>query len=67
MNNLKKFEAQSRQWFVLTFDGALSRLGDFGDIEAADEYATDLGLEVVWMIDGDTASQWLDVLKEDAA
>ena len=66
MNNLMKFEAQSRQWFVLTTDGTLSRLGDCGDWEAADECATDLGLEVVWMIDGDTASQWLDVLKGEA-
>lgn len=50
--------AWSRQWFALLVSGEVVSLGDHGDFEAAEATATDLGLSVVWLIDGLGASQW---------
>jgi len=56
------FESAERQWFALCADGNLAPLGDHGDYEAADDTARDLGLEVVWLIDGPGATQWAHVI-----
>jgi hypothetical protein len=51
-----------RTWFALCSDGALAVLGDHGDYEAASATADDLGMEVVWLVCGDDAAQWADVI-----
>ena len=60
---LVQYESMDRQWFALCANGELTRLGDCGDIGAADQIATDLGLEAIWLADYETAKQWLGVLK----
>ena len=47
-----------RQWFALLACGNLAPLGDHGDYEAAEATASDLGLEVIWLADADTITQW---------
>ena len=63
MSKLIKDEAVERQYFCLDISGQLTRLGDCGDYEAADEIARDLGLDVMWLVDYAMASQWLDCLE----
>jgi len=49
-------------YFCLAADGLIYNLGDHGDYEAADDTATSLGLDVIWMLGEDTARSWLDTL-----
>jgi len=51
-----------RTWFALGTDGYLVVLGDHGDYEAADATADDLGIAVVWLMCGNDAAQWADVI-----
>jgi len=51
-------QAWERQWFALLACGNLAPLGDHGDYEAAEATASDLGLEVIWLADADTITQW---------
>ena len=51
-------------YFCLALDGLLYNLGDHGDIDAADDTATSLGLDVVWMFGESTAQSWLDTLTQ---
>ena len=55
-----------RQWFALCSDNTMKHLGDFGDFNAAEECADDLGLEVVWLLDRETLTDWVDVLSASA-
>ena len=59
---LREHESFARYWFALCADGDLVRLGDFGDYEAADETAEDMGLEVIWLVCGNDAAQWADTI-----
>jgi hypothetical protein len=52
----------NRQWFALGIDGKVYAMGDCGDMDAADEVADDMGVEVVWMADYSTAMQWCDAI-----
>ena len=52
----------NRQWFALGIDGKVYAMGDCGDMDAADEVADNMGVEVVWMADYDTAMQWCDAI-----
>jgi len=49
-------------YYALQNNGDLFILGDHGDIEAADDTANDLGLEVVWLADQETVEQWRAVI-----
>lgn len=63
-NTLKEHESADRQWFAVSVKGTLTRLGDCGDRAAAQEVANSLNLDVWhWIIEPNTARQWLDVLK----
>jgi hypothetical protein len=64
---LKNDETLERQYFALDISGQLTRLGDCGDYEAADEVANDLGLDTVWIVDYYTAMQWLDCIESISA
>ena len=59
---LREHESFDRYWFALCADGCLVRLGDFGDYEAADEAAEDMGLEVIWLVCGNDAARWADTI-----
>ena len=50
-----------RQWFALD-GGDLKPLGDCGDFQAADEIATDLGMELNWLVSPEMAQDWVNVL-----
>ena len=71
MSNLMAGESTDRQWFALEFDnkmgrarrvGKLMAIGDCGDYETADEIATDLGYDTMWLVDPETAQDWADQL-----
>ena len=49
-------------WFALCSNGNLEPLGNHINYTAADAAATDLGLEVIWLIDRKTAAQWADTI-----
>ena len=51
-------------YFCLASDGLIYNLGDHGDIEAADDTAASLHLEVIWLFGEDTARSWMDTLQE---
>jgi hypothetical protein len=51
-------------YFCLAIDGQLYNLGDHGDMDAADDTATSLGLDVVWMFGESTAHSWHDTLAQ---
>lgn len=53
---------KSGRWFALADDGLLYCLGGCGDIEAAEESATDLGINPLWLIDPQTAQEWFGLL-----
>ena len=56
------YESKDRQWFALSSSGFLWPLGDCGDFDAAEEIANDLELDVIWIVDSDTARQWLNTI-----
>lgn len=45
-------------YYCLADDGRIWKLGNHGDIEAADNTAASLGLNAIWIIDEETADQW---------
>jgi len=51
-------------YYALQSNGDLFILGDHGDIEAAEETAQDIGLEVVWLADQETIEQWRGAMSE---
>ncbi len=55
-------ESWERTWFALCSDGSLAIVGDHGDFEAADATASDLGLDVVWLLRGEDAAQWAETI-----
>ena len=55
-------ESPDRQWFSLEFNNRLMAIGDCGDYETADEIATDLGYDTMWLVDPETAQDWADQL-----
>jgi hypothetical protein len=59
---LSEHESFDRYWFALCADGQLARVGDYGDYEAADEAAEDMGLEVIWLVCGNDAARWADTI-----
>ena len=58
---LKQHESKNRQWFAID-GGTLKPLGDCGCFEAADEIATDLGMELNWIVSPEMAQEWVNVL-----
>ena len=52
----------SNLWFALEFNNQLKAIGDCGDYETADEIATDLGYDTMWLVDPETAQDWADQL-----
>ena len=52
-------------WYVLNSNGLLECVGECIDYEQADHKAAKKGLEVVWIIDPDTARQHAKVLLEE--
>ena len=52
-------------WYVLNSNGLLECVGECIDYEHADCEAAKRGLEVVWVIDPDTARQHFKTLKEN--
>lgn len=52
----------SINYYCLADDGLIWKLGDHGDIEAADDTARSIGLNAIWIIDEETADQWRAVL-----
>ena len=61
-DNLKAGESPERQWFALVRSGQLMPIGDCGDHEAADEIATDLDYNTVWLISPVLARDWVNAL-----
>ena len=51
-------------YFCLAIDGQLYNLGDHRDIDAADDTAASLGLDVVWLFGESTAHSWRDTLTQ---
>lgn len=45
-------------YYCLADDGRIWKLGNHGDIEAADDTAASLGLNAIWIIDEKAADQW---------
>ena len=58
------YESKDRQWFALSSCGNLWALGDCGDFDVAEEIANDIGLDVMWIADADTATQWMNTIKK---
>jgi hypothetical protein len=52
----------SEMYFCLASDGLVYILGNHGDFEAAEDTATGLGLDVIWMFGEETARSWRDTL-----
>ena len=52
-----------KKWFCLSNDGQLHFVGQFENFEQADISALHQGHEVIWLIDEQTAQQWLNTLK----
>jgi hypothetical protein len=61
---MKPSDKDSETYFCLATDGLLYNLGNHGDYEAAEDTATGLRLDVVWMFGESTAHSWLDTLKQ---
>ena len=57
----------SQMYFALCAEGLLWILGDHGDYEAADETAKSLGLNVVWILDEESAKQFKSILNSNNA
>ena len=49
-------------FYALQTNGDLFTLGDHGDLEAAQNTAEDLELEIVLILDETTAEQWRNIL-----
>ena len=62
MTKLMEHESADRQWFALCDSGQITRLGDCGDFDAAEDIAVDLGINAIWLFDSDTAREWLETL-----
>ena len=45
-------------YFALADDGLMYNLCDCGDFDAAEESATDLGINAIWLADEQAARQW---------
>jgi hypothetical protein len=61
---MSKHESADRQYFALDVEGVLTALGDCGDYEAADEIASDLGINALWLINADIAKQWVETINK---
>jgi len=48
----------STNYYCLAADGLLWKLGDHGDIEAADDTAKSMGLEAIWIFDEERMQGW---------
>jgi hypothetical protein len=59
---MKSTDKDHEVYFCIATDGLLYNLGDHGDYEAAEDTATSLGLDVVWMLGESTAHSWLATL-----
>ena len=59
---MKSTDKNHEVYFCIATDGLLYNLGDHGDYEAAEDTATSLGLDVVWMLGESTAHSWFDTL-----
>lgn len=57
----------SEMYFCLASDGLLYILGNHGDFEAAEDTAQSMGLEVIWLIDEQTARSWRNTLTDTEA
>ena len=57
----------SEMYFCLASDGLIWILGNHGDTEAARETAQSMGLDIVWLIDEQTARSWRDTLTDAEA
>jgi hypothetical protein len=55
----------SGTYFALASDGLIYCLCNCGDFEAAEESATDLGIEAIWIADEPTARQWFENLSRN--
>ena len=62
MSNLMPGESPERQWFALEFNGRLMPIGDCGDHESANEIATDLGYDTLWLVGPETSQDWANQL-----
>ena len=67
MENKMTYESKDRQWFALSSSGNLWALGDCGDFDAAEEIANDQEIDVVWIADADTATQWGQTIQNKLA
>lgn len=54
---------ETEDFFCLAADGLIYFLGNHGDIEAADDTAESLNLEVIWMFGKDTAQNWAETIQ----
>lgn len=57
-----------KMWFALCTNGTLVCLGEHDNYDMADETAYGLGYEAVWLVSGDEATQWAELInakKED--
>ena len=52
-------------WFILNSNGLLECVGECVDYEQADLKAAKKGIEVLWIIDPDTARQHFQTLREN--
>jgi hypothetical protein len=50
-------------WFCLNTDGEIYYIGKFSDIAEADHQADKMGLSPIWLLDEETAKNWIDKLK----
>ncbi len=67
MENKMTYESKDRQWFALSSSGNLWALGDCGEFDAAEEIANDQEIDVVWIADADTATQWSQTIQNKLA
>jgi len=49
-------------WFALCSDGAMVNLGYHEEIDEADETASNLGYDVIWLVSGEDAAAWADTI-----
>jgi len=61
------YESKDRQWFALSSSGNLWALGDCGDFDAAEEIANDQEIDVIWIADAATATQWSQTIQNKLA
>lgn len=57
----------SEMFFCLSSDGQLYILGNHGDWEAAEDTATNMGLDPIWVFGEESAKQWRSVLTNNEA